>query len=49
MNFVLWLIGIGEALFAIYFVSRYISVVIHQRKSASLENETGVEIKRFAS
>ena len=49
MNFILWTIGIGEAFFVIYLVSRYLSVVIQERKIGSIEEEAQAKVQRFAS
>jgi hypothetical protein len=48
MNFILWLIGIGEAFFIIYLLSRYLLVMVQDRKSASLEKEPQAEVQRLA-
>jgi hypothetical protein len=34
MNFILWLVGITEALIIIYFISRYLSVLIEEKKKS---------------
>jgi len=50
MNFILWLIGIVEAVFIAYFISQYISVVIQERKNASVvEEESRAKARSIAS
>ncbi len=49
MNFILWTLGIGEAFFIIYLVSRYLTVVMQDRKINSIEEEAQAKAQRFAS
>ena len=50
MNFVLWLFGIGEFLLVSYLISRYLMVLIQDKKAASMmEEKAQAEVKRFAS
>lgn len=50
MNFILWLVGIGEVLLVIYLISRYLSVLVQERKAASvMEEKPHVKARRFAS
>lgn len=48
MDFILWLVGISEVLFILYFVARYLSVLIQERKCVSEEENACREVRRLA-